>query len=86
MATHGEIWRPPVGRFSGRLRGGFHGRRQRSPHRLTPFPLTAVSSRATQLQMPDPLRNDEGHLAVAFGVSVGQSAAPLGAVAPCRPR
>jgi len=27
MATHGEIQWPPVGRFSGRLRGEFHGRR-----------------------------------------------------------
>ena len=27
MATHGEKRWPPVGRFSGRLRGGFHGRR-----------------------------------------------------------
>ena len=29
MATHGEKRWPPVGRFRGRLRGAFHGRRQR---------------------------------------------------------
>ena len=28
MAAHGEKPWPPLGRFSGRLRGGFHGRRQ----------------------------------------------------------
>ena len=28
MATHGEKRWPPVGKLSGRLRGGFHGRRQ----------------------------------------------------------
>ena len=28
MATHGEKRWPPVGRFSGRLWGAFHGRRQ----------------------------------------------------------
>jgi hypothetical protein len=27
MATHGEIRRPPVGTFDGRLRGDSHGRR-----------------------------------------------------------
>ena len=31
MATHGEIRRPPVGSFGGRLWGGSHGRRQRWP-------------------------------------------------------
>jgi hypothetical protein len=30
MATHGEIQRPPVGRFNGRLWGEWHGRRQSS--------------------------------------------------------
>jgi hypothetical protein len=30
MATHGEKRWPPVGRFDGRLRGGFHGHRQRA--------------------------------------------------------
>ena len=27
MATHGEIWWPPLGRNDGRLQGDFHGRR-----------------------------------------------------------
>jgi len=30
MATNGENRWPPVGRFGGRLRGGFHGHRQQA--------------------------------------------------------
>ncbi len=35
MAAHGEIRRPPVGSFSGRLRGDSHGRRHQHLTLLT---------------------------------------------------
>ena len=48
MATHGEKRWPPAGRFNGRLRGAFHGHRQRDSALLLPLPLRRLSGSIRQ--------------------------------------
>jgi len=42
MATHGEIWWPPLGRNDGRLQGDFHGRRHVPKQRSVIGALSAL--------------------------------------------